>query len=289
LALYTFGGWRIERDGATESAVGSRKVEALFVYLAVTARPHPRELLAELLWDDRSQKVAMSNLRRVLTGLRQHFGDYVTITRETAVLQANPNIWLDVHELQTRLAPLTKGGRALSAEVVAEAETALALYQGEFLAGFTVRAASGFESWLTAEREHWQQQVLTALTTLGQYYEAAQLFPHGMAVAQRALQIDSLQETAHQQLMRLLTLNGRRAEALTQYETCRQLLWDELGVTPALETEALYAAIMAGELTAAPVQALLVEEREDRPSPLAPRLPITYRRRPRPLSAVKKK
>jgi predicted ATPase/DNA-binding SARP family transcriptional activator/tRNA A-37 threonylcarbamoyl transferase component Bud32 len=280
LALYTFGGWRIEQDGEIDTAVGSRKVEALFVYLAVTARPHPRELLAELLWDDRSQKVAMSNLRRVLTGLRQHFGDYVTITRETAVLQANPNLWLDTHELQTKLAPLTKGGQPLTAEVVAAAEAALTWYQGEFLAGFTVREASGFEGWLTAEREHWQQQVLTALTTLSQYYEAAQLFPHGIAVAQRALQIDALQETAHQQLMRLLTLNGRRSEALTQYESCRQLLWDELGVTPVPETENLYQAIMAGGLTAVSVQPPLVEgrrvkveerrvkgeERADRPS-----------------------
>jgi predicted ATPase/DNA-binding SARP family transcriptional activator len=274
LVLHTFGGWRIERDGAIDTAVGSRKVEALFIYLAVTARPHPRELLAELLWDDRSQKVAMSNLRRVLTGLRQHFGDHVTITRETAV--CHPNLWLDVHELQTKLAPLTTSNQALSAQTVAEAETALALYQGEFLAGFTVREAAGFESWLIAEHEHWQQQVLTTLATLATYYESAQLFPQGIAAAQRAIQIDGLQETAHQQLIRLLTLNGRRSDALAQYETCRQLLWDELGVRPAPETDALYEAIMAGELTAVSTQFLLVEkrrakdeERKDRPSPLA--------------------
>ena len=68
LSVYTFGGLRILSAGEPLAGVDSRKVEALFIYLALAARPQPREILADLLWDDRTQQQAGANLRRVLSG-----------------------------------------------------------------------------------------------------------------------------------------------------------------------------------------------------------------------------
>ncbi len=48
--------------------------------------------------------------------------------------------------------------------------------------------------------------------------------------------------------MRLLALTGRRGAALSQYDTCRRVLADELGVEPRPETVALYEQIRRGEL-----------------------------------------
>jgi predicted ATPase len=48
--------------------------------------------------------------------------------------------------------------------------------------------------------------------------------------------------------MRLLMLSGQRGTALAQYETCRRLLAEELGVEPAAETTKLYEQIRDGEL-----------------------------------------
>lgn len=248
LNLHTLGGFKIEHERQVLTRLGSRKVEGLFVYLAVTERTHPRELLSELLWNDRTQKQAMSNLRRILTGLRQHFGPYVTITRETVGIKANSDLWVDVKELKAGLALLGDISGATSAAAINDVETALTLYQGDFLAGFHVREASGFESWLINERQYWQQLVLTGLTSISAYYEAASLYSQGINTAKRILAIDSLQESAHRRLMQLLTLNGRRSEAITQYETCRRLLMDELGVLPSPETESLYKKIIKGQL-----------------------------------------
>jgi hypothetical protein len=45
--------------------------------------------------------------------------------------------------------------------------------------------------------------------------------------------------------MIILALRGERSAALRQYERCRQMLWEELGVEPAEETRALYERILA--------------------------------------------
>jgi hypothetical protein len=52
-----------------------------------------------------------------------------------------------------------------------------------------------------------------------------------------------------------LARTGQRAVALTQYNTCRTLLEQELGVEPDAETMALYGQILAGEI-AQPVEAV---------------------------------
>jgi DNA-binding SARP family transcriptional activator len=44
------------KAGEPLAGVNSRKVEALFIYLTLAERPQPREILADLLWDDRTQQ-----------------------------------------------------------------------------------------------------------------------------------------------------------------------------------------------------------------------------------------
>ncbi len=51
--------------------------------------------------------------------------------------------------------------------------------------------------------------------------------------------------------MRVLARDGQRGAALAQYETCRRVLAEELGVEPARETRELYEQIRAGSWTPA--------------------------------------
>ena len=48
--------------------------------------------------------------------------------------------------------------------------------------------------------------------------------------------------------MLLLAQSGQRGAALAQYETCREVLSDELGASPSTETEDLYQVLLSGEL-----------------------------------------
>jgi len=55
-------------------------------------------------------------------------------------------------------------------------------------------------------------------------------------------------EEAHRERMRLLARLGRRSEALAQFDVCKRVLAEELGVEPAAETVRLYQRIREGSL-----------------------------------------
>ena len=101
----------------------------------------------------------------------------------------------------------------------------------------------------------------------------------GLATTRRLLALDPWRETAHQYQMLLLAYSGQRSAALIQYDTCRTVLADELGVEPMDETTALYDQIKAGVVTGPP--AIQVSGHQDNgpslylraslaPSPLVP-------------------
>src|SRR5260221_11196514 len=83
LEICALGGLLIKQDGEPLSRFPARKAEALLVYVACNPRPHARELLAELFWEERSQAQSLANLRPILASLRTQLGSYLTITRQT--------------------------------------------------------------------------------------------------------------------------------------------------------------------------------------------------------------
>jgi DNA-binding SARP family transcriptional activator len=128
LTITTLGGLSIRLDDEPVTGLASRKVEALLVYLACTGRPRPREVVAEMLWEERSQSQALANLRVVLSSLRKHLALYVTINRDTVALNPDADVWLDAAELEHKLA-------------AGHVEEAVALYHGDFLEGFSSATA----------------------------------------------------------------------------------------------------------------------------------------------------
>ena len=64
-------------------------------------------------------------------------------------------------------------------------------------------------------------------------------FQNARRFAQQQLALEPWREEAHRQVMQALAAMGERTAALAQYETCRAILADELGVAPAPETSAL--------------------------------------------------
>ncbi len=254
LRIQAFGNLTIRRDGIVLGGFTSRKVEALLVYLACTRQPHSREFLAELLWQERPQAQSLNNLRQALFDLRHHLAPYISVNRQTVALSPHCRCWLDVAELEGRLHLARQHWtqpQGLSAEAAQQLEQALGLYQGDFLAGFYLRDSQGFEDWMIQERERLRRAVIEAWQNLVAYALDKGAYSVGIAQATRLLRLEPLLEEGHRQLMQLLVKAGQRSAALAQYESCRRLLKDELGVEPMHETVALYEQIRAGELAIA--------------------------------------
>jgi predicted ATPase/DNA-binding SARP family transcriptional activator len=247
LRISTLGGLQIQRDRELVTGLASRKAEALLVYLACTGRPHARENLATLLWDDRPQTRALGNLSVLLSSLRKHLSPYVIITRSSVEFNKDSDHWLDVNELASTILEMEEEPGSFTAQTTEKLENALAFYQSDFLDGFYIRGARGFEEWVIYERERIRLGVLDALSSLIKYHESSGNFQKGIHYARRVLELEPLMEVGHQQLMRLLDHSGRSSEALIQYENCRQILSDELGVEPSEETQELYTQLLKGE------------------------------------------
>ena len=242
LEIHTLGGLQIRHDGVRLEGLGSRKAEALLIYLACNPIPQPREVLIDLLWDEQAPSAALNNLRWILAVLRRRFASYLQITRTTVALTLAPTGWLDVAALDAALGT-GSGGPATPSPGW---EAAVNLYAGPFLHGFYLREAQGFEEWMLAERDRLHRRVLTALHALAQQHLAAGTPAAGIAHAARLLHLEPLQEETHRLLMRLLVAGGERATALAQYDRCVQLLAAELGIAPEAATQVLAAEIRSG-------------------------------------------
>ncbi|MCA1554637.1 MAG: hypothetical protein LC737_09695 [Chloroflexi bacterium] len=247
LKFMLLGGARVARGEQPLGGFASAKSLALLCYLALTAREHARASLATLLWGEMPDAVANNNLRVVLANLRTLVGEHLLITRASVSFNHAAPYWLDAEAFETT-------ARNADVMTITQLSDAAAAYHGEFMEGFQVRDAPAFDEWLSLQRERLRQAALQVLYRLAVKQSEARDYRSGIETAMRLLAIEPWQEEAHRQLMTLYALNGQRSAALAQYETCRRLLRDELGVEPDKSTRQLFQQIR-DQTFAAPTRA----------------------------------
>jgi predicted ATPase/DNA-binding SARP family transcriptional activator len=245
LHLELLGRPRLICDGLALTAdLVPLKGQALLIYLAMRGESCSRSFLADLLWSEMPEELARANLRLVLSQLRKVAATYLDANRQTIRLDPTPPFWLDTAVLQE----LTSNGAALAPhDRLAQLRQALSLYRGDFLDDFHILHAPAFDEWVLVERERLRQLALTACRELVELARQQNDLAMAMTAARQALQIEPWQEEMHRQLIWLLAAAGRRGDALLQYESCRRLLVEELGVEPAAATTELYQQIKAGQ------------------------------------------
>jgi predicted ATPase/DNA-binding SARP family transcriptional activator len=262
LTLEVLGTLQVIKDRAPITKFESDKVRALLVYLAVQAdAPQRRDKLIGLLWPDCPEQTARHNLSQTLFSLRQAIGDhkskppFLFTTREEIQFNSSSNFSLDLSDFNSHLDAVAahKHAYAHLCETCAQLlQKAAALYRGKFLEQFFLPDSEVFEEWAVAQRESLHQHALDALAQLAAYHDQRGQYDRARQSAARQLELDPWREEAHRQLMRAFALSDQRSAALAQYETCRRVLADELGVEPAPETHELYEQIRGGKLQAAP-------------------------------------
>lgn len=251
LAIRLLGPFEVTLNGEPVTHFETSKARALLAYLAAEAdRPHRRETLAEMLWPDRPEGAALANLRHTLRSLRLTIGDYETeppflfATREAITLNPDGDSWVDARTFAGSLA----GVERREVPELEALEQVLGLYRGAFLEDLSLPDSALFEEWRVLKREQVQRGVQDLLSRLVAGYERRGESERALAHAWRKVDLEPWDETARRQVMRLLARSGRRAGALAQYEACRTVLANELGVEPETETTQLAQRIRDGEL-----------------------------------------
>lgn len=225
-------------------------------YLAVESdHPQRREALAGLLWPDLPEDAALGNLRKALHHVRQVTGaDDLSpplwqVDAKTIQLNSS-QLTLDVTEFLLLLEIVHKHRhrhKDRCAVCRSNLEAATRLYRGDFLQGFSIPDSLAFDEWLLVKREQFRVQALDAFQQFTEISIQLGDFESARQSAQRLVSLEPWHENAHRQLMRLLSRLGQRSAALVQYEKCKQLLWNELGVDPEPATVALYEKIRRGD------------------------------------------
>ncbi|APG84950.1 adenylate cyclase 3 [Sinorhizobium americanum CCGM7] len=223
------GGFAVRSPTGEALILPTAKTRLLAAYLALSAGQYQaRSKLCALFWEDRGAEQARASLRNALAAIRAVLGDHILIANREAVM-LDPNfVCTDVDELKSLM------GRT---SATAEAETARRL-AAELLEGLTV-SGEELTEWLEFERTRCRNLSEALLSTT-----AEQLAEHGdeaaaVALAQQLVALDPFREKSHRLLMRLYARQGERSLAAAQFQTCRQLLADELGTAPSPQTVAL--------------------------------------------------
>lgn len=259
LSLTLLGGFEVRLDEEPVTTFEYDKVRALLAFLAVeAAHPHRRDMLAGLLWPERPECNARQNLSQTLFTLRRAIGDrtatppFLLITPKT--LQFNPasDYALDATGFTDLLAACKAHDHdqlEAGAPCMERYQQAITLYRGGFLAGFSLSDSAAFEEWSLLNRERLHRLAVETLRHLVHYFQSRGELEEALEYAWQQVELDPWQEQAHRQVMWLLVLSGQREAALAQYETCRRLLLDELGIEPAAETRRLVEQIQSGTLS----------------------------------------
>ena len=237
LDVRLFGGFEARLDTGEKITLSTRKAEALLAYLAIApGKAHSRDQLAGLLWSDRAEVQAKSSLRQALTALRHGLevnGAEILTTEGEGVFLEPSAIAVDVPEFEKLAANGSNGNLARADK----------LYQGALLAGLRVRDPA-FNEWLAQERARLHELAVNAVDRLLAGLLREDDHEAAVAAAQRLLGLDPLRESTYRTLMRLYADQEQRALAARQFERCRDVLAQELGIEPAPATRRLYEQIV---------------------------------------------
>ncbi|MCB0013455.1 MAG: protein kinase, partial [Anaerolineales bacterium] len=262
VSLQLLGPLQLSVDQTPLHSFRSNKAQALLIYLAVEQCQHPdtpvqRAALQALLWPDYAEQSAQQNLRSALYLLRRSLVEtsqngrdssdsFILADRQTVHFHPDLVCDLDLAAFRTHLrvsATHDHDSLAGCSACLQAVQQAVKLYQGDFLCDFALEDSAPFEEWAAGLRAEFRRQALDALEAL----TAACLQRHALGQAEQyarqQLALDDLREEAHRQLITVLAETGQRSDALAQYDVCRDRLAQELGVSPAPRTRALYERI----------------------------------------------
>lgn len=264
LRFYLFGNLRIVRmDDRDEEVTVPPSVQSLLAYLLLhRQRSHRREILAGVFWGEHDETSARRCLNTALWRLRRELhideeaGAVRTLPSGEVVVEPPGNCWLDVAAFEEQMsAALSVPGPQMTPSSANALEAAVELYTGELLEGF-------YDDWVLGERERLRLLSIKGLARLVHYYRRYGPYHRGLDYAQRLLDLDPLREQIHREMMRLYLKAGHRAAAVQQYQHCRAMLADELGIAPMAETQALYLKILDDAAHEDGTAPLHVESRE---------------------------
>ena len=246
---------------------GRKKVLALLCYLAADGGKLPRRELAELLWPNSDRRSARTDLRSVLTRIRQTLAENGAsdafrrdelhlLVVEGDLLELEPReVELDLRALEAAVSLARRetseawvgGGSADDSlrhrDKIAYLEDALGIYRGEFMEGFSLGDAPEFMLWLEAERARWRRSFGELCEKVSRLEREEGLIGEAIGTARLWTRHAPSEEAAQRRLMELLSSAGECERALLAYEGFRNTPGRAPGSEPSSQMQELAARL----------------------------------------------
>ena len=228
IRLRLLGRWQLD-DCPGSEALGdtARRLIALLALRGAMTRPQ----LAGTLWPDADESAAGARLRTVLW----RFGPARALLEEAdGTLALGSGVSIDVNQLRA-------GALALDLELalgdppVVDDQVGVGTFEFDLLPGW-------YDDWLIIDRERIRQLRLHALEALATRRLRDGHYAAALDAALAAVRADPLRESAHRCVICAHAAEGNIAEALRQYERCREILATELNIAPSASLLALLPA-----------------------------------------------
>ena len=219
LRLTLIGGFALQR-GSQELGIATSG-QRLIALLALKNRPVGRLQVAGTLWPDYSTERSLADLRTTLWRVNQSKEQLIAAT--PSFLRLDAGIEVDVCNLAEFARRLNQVGT--TSETVDLDSVPLTDLAGDLLPEW-------YDDWLQDEREGLRQTTLHALESLARLLSASGRYAEAIQAALAAIRLEPLRETAHHTLIKVHLAEGNWSEACRQFQRCRLLLREELGIEP---------------------------------------------------------
>ena len=235
LRIYALGQPRALLDGQNIQWPIQQSRDLFFCLLQ-----HPQGLRKEeigtLFWPEHPPHKLDGVFRSTLYRLRRAvFRDSVIFSDGLYSFNWDSDFWFDVKTFEALLDQADE--ETIEDEKRTMIEEALNLCQGDYLEGI-------YDDWCVLERERLRENQLAARESLARLYASRGSLQAAVEAYQLLVKMDPYREPAHRELMRCHFRLGDRVAAIKQYQTCVQILRDDLGLSPTSETEELYLQII---------------------------------------------
>lgn len=251
LEICLLGRFEVRRQGAVipDDAWPRRKTADLLKILATHCSQHlTQDELIDRLFPEldpakarRNLQNRMSELRRVLEPDLQSAAAsrFIRTEHQGYRFKGGTACWIDVEAferaLQTARSHETDGQWADAVEVL---QTAVELYDGGYL------PEDRYDDWAQEPRRRLHDQYVSALSRLATGLSRLGRPQEAVSWAEQAFDLEPRRESLCAQLMGLYRQTTQTMEALTVYETHREVLKTDLGIEPSAEIDALRARIL---------------------------------------------
>jgi len=247
LRVTCFGRFEVSRAGKPLALCSSRNGQAVLRYLVAQSEHSATiDTLTALLWPDDDPEVAQGKLYLAISALRRSLNSgytcepgYGYLVCKSRVYHLNPMV--DIRTDVDEFLHWHQVGKQASEERAVFYERACGLYKGPFL------PEDMYADWSFLQRGQLSEMYLTMCSVLANHYLAIKRYEDAARWATAILKENRCDETAHRQLIQIYAAQGRRSEALRQYQRCERLLREELGVQPLPETMLVFQTLLTNE------------------------------------------